>query len=230
MGFVYNKNKPTDGKISKEGNRVKNTERSEATKNMILDTAARLFMENGYEHTSINDILQSSGIARGSLYYHYKSKEDVLDGVLARITEGISAQIKAIADDPALSTHEKMIRIIPSINISESPNEQILQELHRPSNALLHQKSIIQTIRAMAPLIAGVVEQGTQEGVYRTEHPLETVEILLVASLFIFDEGMFKWTPEEMVSRMSAFISIVETVLGAERGSFQSWGDVDNER
>ena len=208
---------------------MKNAERSETTKNVILDTAARLFMEKGYEHTSINDILKSSGIARGSLYYHYKSKEDVLDGVLERISEQISAQAKTIADDPVLTAHEKMIRLIPSVNISESPNEQIIQELHKPSNALLHQKSIVHTIRAVAPLIAGVVEQGAREGVYRTEHPLETIEILLVAGQFIFDEGLFRWTPEEMASRMLAFINIAETVLGAQRGSFSFLGGVDDE-
>ncbi|MCL2054238.1 MAG: TetR/AcrR family transcriptional regulator [Oscillospiraceae bacterium] len=207
---------------------MKNTERSSGTKNLILDTAARLFMEKGYEQTSVNDILKFSSIARGSLYYHYKSKEDVLDGVLGRITEQITVQAKAIADDSELTADEKMMRIISSINLSESPNEPIIQELHKPANALLHQKSITQTIQTVAPLIAGVVRQGVSEGIYHTEYPLETIEILLVAGQFIFDEAMFERTAEETAARMAAFINIVEAALGAERGSFGFWGGIDS--
>ena len=200
---------------------MKNTERTEIRKNEILDVAERLFMEKGYEAATINDILSVSGIAKGSLYYHYKSKEDVLDGIIKRMTEQLVAAAKAVADDPVLTVHEKMLRIIPSVNIADSPNERMIQELHRPSNALLHQKSIAQTLNAVAPIIASVVEQGIGEGVYHTKYPLETVEILLVAGQFIFDEGIFQWTPEEAAARMTAFIRVTETALGAQPGSFQ---------
>jgi AcrR family transcriptional regulator len=201
---------------------TKNIERSEARKSEILNIAERLFMERGYEQTTINDILSvSGGIAKGSLYYHYKSKEDVLDGVLCRMTEQITAAAKAVADDPAMTAHEKLLRVFSAVSVSGTPNERMIRELHSPANALMHQKSIAQTIRAIAPIMAGVVEQGIREGVYRTRYPLETVEILLVAGQFIFDEGVFQWTPDEMAARMTAFIRIAETVLGAEEGSFK---------
>ena len=199
---------------------MKNAERTEASKQKILDVAESLFMEKGYEDTTINDIVSVSGIAKGSLYYHYKSKEDVLDGIIARITEQIVTAAKAVAGNPALPAHEKMLRIIPSVNITYSPYERMIRELHRPSNALLHQKSIAQTLHAVAPVMADVVAQGIQEGVYHTKYPLETVEILLVAGQFIFDEGIFQWTPDEMAMRMKAFVHLTETVLGAEPGSF----------
>ena len=81
--------------------------------------------------------------------------------------------------------------------------------------------TIAQTLIAVAPVIADVVEQGNREGVYHAQYPLETVESLLVAGQFLFDEGIFQWTPEEMAARMTAFIHITETVLGAKPGSFQ---------
>jgi AcrR family transcriptional regulator len=210
---------------------MKNAERTEMSKNKILHVAERLFAEKGYERTAVNDILNVAGIAKGSLYYHYKSKEDVLDGVLGRMTEQVAATTEAVANDPALTAHEKMTRLIPSMDISKSPNERMIRELHRPANALMHQKSIVQTIRAVAPIIAGVVEQGNREGVYHTRRPLETVEILLVAGQFIFDDGIFQWTPDEMAARLPSFIEITEAVLGAEKGSFQflAGGNYDEE-
>ena len=200
---------------------MKNNERTKTRKNEILDIAERLFMERGYENTTINNILSVSGIAKGSLYYHYKSKEDVLDGIIGRITEQIVVAAKTIADDTTLSAHEKMLRIIPSVSISDSPNEKMIQELHRPSNALLHQKSIAQTIHAVAPIIADVVKQGIKEGAYCVPYPLETTEILLVAGQFIFDEGVFQWTANEMAARMTALVRVTEVALGAKPGSFQ---------
>ena len=200
---------------------MKNLERTEAKKNEILDTAERLFIEKGYEQTSISDILNVSGIAKGSLYYHYKSKEDVLDGVLRRITEQITFAARDVASDGSLTVHEKMARMIPSMNIAKSPNAEIIQELHAPANALMHQKSIAATIRAVAPIIAEVVAEGVEKGIYHIKHPLETVEILLVAAQFLFEEGIFRWTSEERATRMIAFINVTEIVLGAEKGSFQ---------
>ena len=47
-------------------------------KNEILDVAERLFYERGYDNTSTNDILAEIGIARGTLYYHFKSKDYVI--------------------------------------------------------------------------------------------------------------------------------------------------------
>ena len=199
---------------------MKNTERTALRKTEILDIAERLFLEKGYEKTTINDILIASGMAKGSLYYHFKSKEDVLDGIIERIAEQITLKAQAIANDPALTAHEKIFHIIASSDISGTSNEQVLEELHKSSNALLHQKSIVQTLHAIAPIMAGVVEQGIQEGIYSTQYPLESVEILLIAGQFIFDAGIFSWTPEEAQAKMLAFISITESVLGAAPGSF----------
>ena len=54
-------------------------------RNEILDVAERLFATKGFDNTSTNDILDEVGIARGTLYYHFKSKEDILDAMIERI-------------------------------------------------------------------------------------------------------------------------------------------------
>ena len=59
---------------------------AEVRKEEILDAAEKLFAAKGFDNTSTGDILDAVGIARGTLYYHFKSKEDILDGVIQRIT------------------------------------------------------------------------------------------------------------------------------------------------
>ena len=58
----------------------------EETVNLILEAATRLFMEKGYEHTSIQDIINNlGGLSKGAIYHHFKSKEDILEAVTDRV-------------------------------------------------------------------------------------------------------------------------------------------------
>lgn len=59
------------------------------TVDKILDTAQRLFLTQGYEHTSIQDIIDGlGGLTRGAVYHHFKSKEDILTAVMDRMFQG----------------------------------------------------------------------------------------------------------------------------------------------
>ena len=49
----------------------------EETIQKILDTAERLFIEKGYDHTSLQDIIESTGLSKGGIYHHFASKEDI---------------------------------------------------------------------------------------------------------------------------------------------------------
>ena len=59
----------------------------EETVNLILDVAFRLFMEKGYEHTSIQDIIDHlGGLSKGAIYHHFKSKEDIQTFAASKIS------------------------------------------------------------------------------------------------------------------------------------------------
>jgi hypothetical protein len=79
---------------------------------------------------------------------------------------------------------------------------------------------LAETIVKLTPVLTVVIEQGIEENLFHCPSPKETMEILLVASQFLFDEGIFKWQPEEIMLKIQSFIYIMETTLGAEKGSF----------
>lgn len=60
----------------------------------ILDVAERLFCTNGFDNTSTNDILAEIGIARGTLYYHFRSKEDILDAMIDRFRVNCRSEMR----------------------------------------------------------------------------------------------------------------------------------------
>lgn len=196
------------------------SKKPEERKNEILDAAEMLFGTRGYSKTTINDILQIVGIAKGTFYYHFQSKEEVMDAIVMRFIEiGVQAA-KAIASDSKLTAHDKIFQIIMAQKPDTNRKEQMIEQLHQVNNAEMHQRSLVETILQLTPVLTDVIEQGVQEGIFRTAYPKETVEFLLVSSQFLFDEGIFQWQPYELMRKAEAFTSIMESSLGAETGSF----------
>jgi AcrR family transcriptional regulator len=109
---------------------------SEERKHEILDAAERLFASKSYEGTTINDILEATKIAKGTFYYHYKSKEEVMDGIITRRIDKGLERAKAIASDEKLPPPAKLLAIIMAQKPSDSVDEGINEELNKQGNAL----------------------------------------------------------------------------------------------
>lgn len=189
-------------------------------RNEILDVAESFFMTEGYAQTTIESIIQKIGIAKGTFYYHFSSKEDVMDAVVMRIVDQIVEGARQIVKDTQLTAPEKLFHIIMGQISKPSEEEDMINELHLVDNAQLHQKSLVETIIHLTPVFTEVIEQGIEEGYFSTQYPRETIEFLLVSSQFLFDEGIFTWSEEELQTKALAFTSIMEKVLHAEEGSF----------
>ncbi|MDR2252389.1 MAG: TetR/AcrR family transcriptional regulator [Bifidobacteriaceae bacterium] len=196
------------------------TRKREARLGAILDAAADLFTRRGYDQTTVDDILAVVGMGKGTFYHYFKSKEDVLEGVVDRLVALVVQRVEAIAEAPGLDGHTRLVQMIAAVNVEQTPDGGIVGVLHEGAIARLHQASITRTIRLVAPVLAKAVEQGVAEGVYSTPRPLETVEFLLAGDSAMFDFGMFDWTEEQFASRVAEFVRIMELALGAAEGSF----------
>jgi len=187
----------------------------------ILETAERLFVTKGYTKTTVNDILKDIGIAKGTFYHYFKSKEEVMDEIIMRIIKEDVAKAKAIVSNPNIPVLEKLFRVL----MAQSPKsgdvkDKMIEQFHQPNNAEMHQKSIVQSIIHLSPVLAEILEQGIAEGIFSTPYPQETIELLLSSAQVIFDEGLFQWKPEEMIRRAKAYIKMMEVSVGAKEGSF----------
>ena len=198
---------------------MKNSTKAETRKNKILDIAESLFIEKGYEHTTINDVLLTSGIAKGSLYYYFKSKEDVLDGIIKRRGDEYIEAADIIAKAGKFNAREKLIRLLMTLSPKDERQKKLTDDLEKSSNGQLFVKSLTDIILRLAPIMRDIVEQGIAEGVFETDFPLESAEILLAAAHALFDNGDLSWTPDEKLRRVAAFIAAAERTLGAGEGS-----------
>ncbi|HHQ8914742.1 TPA: TetR/AcrR family transcriptional regulator [Bacillus cereus] len=187
----------------------------------ILETAERLFLTKGYTKTTVNDILKEIGIAKGTFYHYFKSKEEVMDEIIMRIIKEDVAKAKVIVSNPNIPVLEKLFRVL----MEQSPKsgdvkDKMIEQFHQPNNAEMHQKSLVQSIIHLSPVLTEILEQGIEEGIFSTSYPQETIELLLSSAQVIFDEGLFQWKTEEMMRRVKAYIKMMEVSVGAKEGSF----------
>lgn len=187
-------------------------------RNEILDVAERLFCTKGYDNTSTNDILAEIGIARGTLYYHFSSKEDILDAMIDRILDGTIRKAESIALDEAVPVLERLTQTVLAANVDTQTGSMILEQVHKPQNALMHAKMQERLLSQLVPLFVKIVEDGISQNLMKTEYPVETMEMLLLYANTVFDESI-EYTEEEKQRKVMAFIGNAETLLHMEKGS-----------
>ncbi|EGD47901.1 transcriptional regulator, TetR family [Ruminiclostridium papyrosolvens DSM 2782] len=196
---------------------------ADVRKNEILDVAEELFNLNGFDATTISAIIEKAGIARGTVYYHFKSKEDVLDALIERHCERLLAEAKEIAADSRLPVMERLIQTLMSMNgDKEGTPSVITQQMHRPQNALMHQKTHETMLEAIPPILMGIIEDGIKEGIFNTPYPYESLEMVVAHVNTVFDDYAEKLTGKELLKRIRAFIFNLERLFGAAPGSFDS--------
>jgi AcrR family transcriptional regulator len=200
----------------------------EVRKAEILDAAEKLFIEKSYERASVNDIIKSVGLSKGAFYYYFKSKEEVLGEILEkRVCEGIK-RAEEIAASP-LPTVQKCIEMILTQQLEEGYQRMVAIFQDNKDGAMIRRRSAAlneldaKYILRLSPCIGKVVEEGIEAGLFSTQFPVESVQILLSAGFNLFHWDYLLWTEEEAKIKTAAFLVAMELVLGAKAGTFSEF-------
>ena len=190
-------------------------------KNEILDAAEELFTLQGFDGTTISAIIEKAGIARGTVYYHFSSKEAILDALIERHCARFLDTAKQIALNKNIPVLERLMQTLLAMSGNQSETaEVILQQMHRPQNALMHQKTHQTLLREIPPILMVVINNGIEEGLFDTPYPFESLEMVVAHVNTVFDDAAEDFTNEELFERIKAFIYNLERLFGAKPGSF----------
>lgn len=192
----------------------------EERKNEILNVAEKLFTTKGYEKTTVNDILREIGIAKGTFYYYFKSKEEVLDAIVSGYKEIIATRAEAVLNKKGISPEEKLMNAFMSMRIIDKVDSNMLDEIHKAQNAILHQKILNQLVTTMAPILEKIIKEGIEKKVWNCRYPLQYMQIFLASSLTLTDEGIFELDGDSQMKVMAALISLLEKILDVPEDSF----------
>lgn len=189
-------------------------------KNEILDAAERLFHQKGYEKCTVNDILNEIAIAKGTFYYYFKSKEEVMDAVVSRYTELIISRAEEILKKEDTGPEEKLLQVFLAMQIRDKVNSDMLEELHKTENVLLHQKTLKQIVMELAPVLVRIIEEGMEKRVWSCRYPLQYMQIFLASALTLTDEGIFELEGDSQRKIMTALVSLLEKMLELPEDTF----------
>lgn len=199
---------------------MKNSKEYNERRNEILDAAGRLFSTKGYNKCTVKDILDVVGIAKGTFYYYFNSKEEVLDAIIERVTEIVVMRAEEAASNPERSPVMKMLNIILSMRVEREVDNDIMEELHKPENALMHQKSLNLIVTRVTPILAKVVDEGISQGIFKSDFPVQYMQIFLTSSITLLDDGIFQVKPEEQQMTLRALVALLEKMLGVQEETF----------
>ena len=170
----------------------------EVTVEKILDAAERLFLERGYERTTIQDIVDElGGLTKGAVYHHFKSKEEILDAVSDRMFFR-NDPFEAVRSRTDLNGLGKLREAILIYNADEESAELTRQTIPISKNPRLLVEMLISNRRVLTPRYLELIEEGIADGSIRTEYAREISELLpLLTSLWLLP-SIYPATKEQM--------------------------------
>lgn len=196
--------------------------KAEVRRAEIIEAAVRLFRSKGRESVTMQEIMDELGIAKGTIYHYFRSKEDLLEAIVGDLVEKELAAKEALLRGPeaaGLDALGRMRALTGGPSLADE-NEKVLETLHGEEHAAMHARQLGRYIKRLAPLFAEVIEQGRREGVFTTETPLESAEFMLAGAQFITDAGFYPWSAADLGRRAAALPALIENQLGAPAGSF----------
>jgi len=182
----------------------------EERKQELIDTAERLFLEKGYEQTTVADIVREIEVAQGTFYYYFSSKEKILEAIIEKDITALEEDVRQIMSREDANAAIKLNAVVNSIIGISTSRREIMDYLHEESNAVMHEKMERHTIERLVPLMTRVVAEGAHAGIFDVQYPTESVEFLLASLVYFFHHPEIFADPLRRVKMQSS----LETILG----------------
>lgn len=165
---------------------------SQATIENILTVSTKLFLEKGFDKTSIQDIAETAGISKGAIYHHFKSKDEIINVVTENQTQATKSMLKNwLSESEALTGKEKLIMILEKNLACQEAHylDEVMSVRMKSAEFVL---SYMQTcVNQDATLISSIIQQGIADGSLVTDFPDECAEVFLLLMNVWCDPAIF---------------------------------------
>lgn len=190
---------------------------------IILNSAEKLMcsMEEPNRDMTVDMIAKNAGIGKGSIYYYFQSKEEIIDAVIER---SYSFAIKEYfkSTESCKTTHEKLRQLFVSIIKKEffDNSHNVIVYLHVQDDIVLHYKMMMTAIRTVSPILTQILEDGVKDGSLHTDSPEESAEMIVAMLTFLLNRSFFPSDDSSMYRKLKLYAHILETCLETEKGTF----------
>lgn len=156
---------------------MKQNEKSLATKIKVLETASLLFTQRGFESTTMQDIINSSGVSKGAIYHHFKSKEEILEA----LTDQMFCEnnpFDVVKNRKDLTGLQKMQMAMMLNQTDKERAEMSKQAIPILKNPRILASMIETNRRLLSPFWLELIEEGNKDGSIQTQYARELSEII----------------------------------------------------
>jgi AcrR family transcriptional regulator len=198
------------------------TKDPEVRRNEFMDIAERLFVEKGYDHTSPSDIIRNAGVAQGTFYYYFRSKDEIVESIIERYLDRYEKYVYQVAGDESIDTARKLLLILEGLYDLSRKKMKIRKPAYgqaAPSNLRGYGEHLRTKI---IPVIRQIVREGVDDGLFTTEFPDETADMLVVLISHVRDELKKIQDADAGHRKVEAARVMMEKLLGAPSGTFRS--------
>jgi len=177
----------------------------------FVDAAQRLIQRSGYEQMSVQDVLQELDASKGAFYHYFDSKVALLEAVVERMVDDVTATLEPMVDDPDLPAVQKLEGVFTGIARWKSDRNELMVALIRvwlsDENAIVRERTRQVTGKRLTPLLARIVRQGQAEGTFSATSAEHTAAVLVALIL-----GLNEAASHLMVARQANAVSFDHVV------------------
>jgi len=184
----------------------------EITEQRILDTATKLFLEKGWEETTVQNIIDELGdLTRGAFYHHYKSKDEIIDAVTTRMFNK-DDMFETVKKGKDLNGFEKLKKVIQLSVINEEQLEftKLLPSVF--SSHIFVSKQLRDCVNSVAPKLMIFFDEGLEDGSITVQYPQQVAETFLILMTMWFNPILFPVSKEEYMQKFDYLKYLLDNI------------------
>lgn len=209
------------------------TKEYEVRKNELLEAAWELFVQKGYAKVSVNAIIEKVGVAKGTFYHYFETKQDLLQFLVRRHAEEHMAEWREIVEDREMTGLEKLNTVLSVSREVKLEHKDLalafFKHFFQEENFLLRYKYNEELAASAADMLYPVIEQGVMEGDFDTPYPREAIRLVMkLGKILLEDMGDLMMGIEENPENKEklgylydVYRDSMERVLGAPKDSIR---------
>ena len=191
----------------------------------FLDATATVLRDKGYDAMTIGDVIRAADASKGAFYHYFTSKEELLEALLSRMLDQITAVVSPVLDAPGLTAHQRFDGFVDAVaGWKWQRREAVIATARAWQQGGTRHRLQQEAISALAPLLAGIVRQGRSDGDFHADDPEVTARLCLVILLDLNEQVTDRFLAdhpdpadiEPIKTRFAAHDRALERLLGAE--------------
>lgn len=189
--------------------------------NMILDALQTLLEQKEMKTISVQEIAQTAGIGKGSIYYYFSSKDKILEALIERNYKKPLELAKNLTVQTDIPPFTRMAMVFQACRTSSAAflHQGASSAITDAAKAFLHQTYLNYLVSELKPVLTSIIEQGIANRDLEFEHPAALAEIVLIVLTIKIDNTIVPASEAEITETIRGLIALLEKGTGNPTGA-----------